>query len=287
MLAAYALLGEPSRLALTLLRRIDPRIDRPHRYLVLSDTHLHSLSHRTYHRIAHAARWATANGATHALLAGDILDDDRESEKVAERLRFALGDMPAVYVSGNHESSRYRRFDVLPRDRTLAPNDVERIARALGSHGIERIDERLAELDGMPVVGIGWRSRRRGTDPAAVERVSGARGAAIVLVHSPDHVPGLPPDRVLLAVCGHTHGGQVRLPVIGAPWVPVRLPLPRLSGYMRPGGVPTYVSRGIGATVPVRLASVPEAILLELTPDQRTSIDATTVMEIRTGPRRR
>jgi len=87
---------------------------------------------------------------------------------------------------------------------------------------------------------------------------------ALVLAHSPDHVRGLPPARVLLALCGHTHGGQVRLPLIGAPWIPVQAPLPRYAGAMSLDGVPTYVSRGIGATIPVRLGAVPEATLIEI-----------------------
>jgi uncharacterized protein len=281
LLAAYALLVEPSRLTLTLLRRVDPRVDRPHRFLVLSDAHLHAYSHRTYHRIGRAARWAISHGASHALIAGDILDDDRDAEIVAERLRLELGDLPAVYVSGNHESSRYRRLDVLPRDRPLAPNDVTRIARALGSQGIELIDDRIVELDGLPVLGIGWRRGEIGAPRSVVETLDAARGRAVVLVHSPDHVRGLPPERVLIAACGHTHGGQVRLPLIGAPWVPVRSPLPRLAGAMHLGGVPTYVSRGIGATVPVRLGAVPEAILLEVTPDERASNDGARLVEMR------
>jgi uncharacterized protein len=285
--AAYALFVEPSRLALTLVRRVDPRIDRPHRYLVLSDTHLHALSHRTYHRIAHAARWATANGATHALLAGDLLDDDRESEVVAERLRHALGRLPALYVSGNHESARYHRYSVLPTDRALARNDVARIERAMAAHGIERIDDRIVDVDGVPLLGVGWRGRRIGAGPVAARRLADARGPAIVLAHSPDHVVGLPRARVLIAMCGHTHGGQVRLPFIGAPWVPVRSRLPRVAGAMTLGGIQAYVGRGIGASVPLRLGSVPEAILLELTPADRVSIAATKVVEIRTRAWRR
>lgn len=263
--------------------RIDPRVVRPRRFLVLSDTHLHALSHRTFRRIAHAARWAAANGATHALLAGDILDDDRQVEVVAERLRHALGDLPAVYVSGNHESARYHRWSVLPSERGAARNDVARIERVLGACGIERADDRLVDLDGTSLLGVGWRGWRRGPGPLAARRLEDAAAPALVLAHSPDHVVGLPPERVLLALCGHTHGGQVRLPVVGAPWTPVRSRLPRVAGAMSLGGIPTYVSRGIGATIPIRLGSVPEAILLETRSDDRVPIDATRVVSVRTA----
>lgn len=275
LLGLYALAIEPARLARTVVRRVDPRVGRPRRFLVLSDPHLHPWSARTYDRIAEAARWAAAAGATHALVAGDLLEDDGEADLVAARLRRALGGLAALYVSGNHEVRGelwYRRQD----------NDPARIARAMAAHGVERIDDRLVEVDGLPLLGIGWRGWRVGAGRAAAQRLAPADGPALVLAHSPDHVRGLPADRVLLALCGHTHGGQVRLPVVGAPWIPVRAPLPRVAGAMRLGGVPTYVSRGIGATLPVRLGAVPEAILLEVTPGDGASIPDAKLVEIRT-----
>ncbi len=278
LLGLYALAFEPGRLALTLVRRIDPGLDRPRRFLVLSDTHLHPWSRRTFHRIAHAAAWARAAGATHALIAGDLLETDEEVDLIAARLRRALGDLPAVYVTGNHEL----RGDLWWQRHV---NDPVLIGVAMGRHGIERIDGRLVVLDGVPVLGIGWRGWRAGAGRDAAERLAAASRSAIVLAHSPDHVRGLPSESVLLALCGHTHGGQVRVPVIGAPWVPVRAPLPRVAGAMTIGGAPAYVSRGIGATIPVRLGAVPEAVLLEIGPGDPVSIEATKVVEI--GPRRR
>lgn len=276
LLAAYALAVEPARLVLARVRVSDPRTDRPRRFLLLSDTHLRPWSHRTYHHIARAARWARARGATHVLLAGDLLEDDREADVIATRLRYTLGDMPALYVSGNHEDRGERWWG------GGRANDRRRIAAAMEARAIERIDERLVALDGLPVLGIRWRGGRAGAGPIAASLLAAARGPALVVAHSPDHVVGLPPERVLLAVCGHTHGGQVRLPLIGAPWVPVRTDLPRLSGAMRLAGLSCYVSRGVGASIPVRLGAVPEAILLELTPSRAAATDATTIVEIPT-----
>lgn len=262
LLGLYAVVIEPARLRRTIVRRVDPRIDRPHRFLVLSDTHLHPWSLRTFDRIRSAAERASAAGATAALIAGDLLEDDEEADLVAARLRRALGALPTFYVSGNHES----RGELWFRPHR---NDRARIGRALAAHGIERIDDRVVDVDGLPLLGIGWRGWRTGAGRANADRLAAAPSPVLVLAHSPDHVAGLPPARVLLALCGHTHGGQLRLPLIGAPWVPVRSRLPRVAGSMRVGGVPVYVSRGIGATVPVRLGAVPEAILLELLPAAR------------------
>lgn len=260
----YALLVEPDRLALSVIRVADPRVASRRRLLLLSDLHLRPWSYRIYHRIARAARWAMAQGADVALIAGDLLEDDREADIVAARLRLELGPLRALYVTGNHEA-----------ERTHAPlyrsNDRERVAAAMERAGIERIDDRAVDLGDLTVVGVGWPGKVVGAPPAVRELVNALPRPAIVMAHSPDHVRGLEPDRVLLAVCGHTHGGQVRLPIIGAPWIPVRAPLPRFAGYMHLDGVRTYVSRGIGATVPVRLGSVPEATLVDVAPLRPTN----------------
>ncbi|MBI2324386.1 MAG: metallophosphoesterase family protein [Chloroflexi bacterium] len=280
LLGLYALLVEPSRLALTLVRRIDPSIERPRRFLLLSDTHLHPWSRHTFHRIARASAWARATGATHVLIAGDVLETDEEADAVAARLRHALGDLPAVYVSGNHEVKGDLWWQ---RHR----NDPRRIGDAMGRHGIERLDERVVELDGVPVVGIGWRGWRSDPGRETARLLAATDRPALVLAHSPDHIRGLRGDRVLLAVCGHTHGGQVRLPGIGAPWIPVRAPLPRFAGAMVVDGIPAYVTRGIGAMIPLRLGAVPEAVILELGGSGTVSIDATKVVEMRTTSSRR
>jgi len=258
LLTLYATVIEPDRLRLTLVRRATAGSGEPRRFLLLSDLHLRPFSYRTYRRIQRAARWASGLGARHVLIAGDLLEDDREAPVVGRRLRHALGGLDAVYVSGNHEAMRtHQRWPF--RD-----NDPDVVAAGLAGHRIERIDGRVVELEGIPVLGIGWPGRTAGAPASARAVMARLDRPALVLAHSPDHVRGLPPARVLLALCGHTHGGQVRLPLIGAPWIPVQAPLPRYAGAMSLDGVPTYVSRGIGATIPVRLGAVPEATLIEI-----------------------
>lgn len=268
LLGLYAVVIEPARLAFSVVRVPHAGIDRPRRFLLLSDTHLHPWSFRTYEHVARAAAWARAAGATHAILAGDLLESDLEVEAVAARLRHSLGDLPAVYVSGNHEVHGELWWQ---RHR----NDPDRIAAAMAAHGIERIDGQLVELDGIPVVGIGWRGRRIGAGAKAHALLDQARGRAIVVAHSPDHVRGLPRDRVLIALAGHTHGAQVRLPFVPPRWIPVRAPIPRPAGRMSLDGVPAYVSRGIGATVPIRLGAVPEATLVVISPSPSPADAAT------------
>ncbi len=89
----------------------------------------------------------------------------------------------------------------------------------------------------------------------------------IVLAHNPDTADTEFRSRVDLMICGHTHGGQVKIPVIGTPILPVKNKN-YSSGLKRsPGGTPVYISRGIGwAVLPVRFNCYPEISVLELTP---------------------
>jgi predicted MPP superfamily phosphohydrolase len=95
-----------------------------------------------------------------------------------------------------------------------------------------------------------------------------ADGCRIVLAHNPDTVDGAFTNRVDLFICGHTHGGQVRLPFLGALRLPVRNPA-YSSGLCRsPRGVRVFISRGLGwAIYPVRFNCRPEIAVLELVPE--------------------
>lgn len=89
----------------------------------------------------------------------------------------------------------------------------------------------------------------------------------IVISHSPDFVDSLqvPVDLVL---AGHTHGGQVVLPLFGPPKTSSRLPRAYAGGLNDYRGIPLHVSRGVGMErgfdVPVRFLCPPEICVLDL-----------------------
>jgi len=87
----------------------------------------------------------------------------------------------------------------------------------------------------------------------------------LLLVHNPDFTEMLPPGRIDLALCGHTHGGQVRLPLIGAPIVPSCFGQKYVGGLAQAPSTLVYVNRGIGLIFPpVRFNCRPEISLLRL-----------------------
>jgi len=85
----------------------------------------------------------------------------------------------------------------------------------------------------------------------------------ILMAHEPDIFPKIP-DRVSVTLCGHTHGGQVRL--FGyAPVVPSRFGNRYVYGHIVEEGRNLIVSGGLGCSIlPIRFGSPPEIVVLDL-----------------------
>jgi predicted MPP superfamily phosphohydrolase len=102
--------------------------------------------------------------------------------------------------------------------------------------------------------------------PRADLAIDGAEGTRIVLMHSPDALAAIGDRRFDLALCGHTHGGQVVLPW-GVPLFVPGEPLNRTYCQGRfnvgPKNASTLiVSRGVGcSTIPFRAFAAPEVHL--------------------------
>jgi len=93
-------------------------------------------------------------------------------------------------------------------------------------------------------------------------------GFRLAIVHSPDAAPALAQLEYDLIVCGHTHGGQVRVPGIGALVTNSTLPRGMARGLHRLDAAWLHVNAGMGTSpfAPYRFACRPEACLLELVP---------------------
>ncbi len=88
---------------------------------------------------------------------------------------------------------------------------------------------------------------------------------AILLAHNPDYAMGLADPRVGLVLSGHTHGGQIRLPKVGALVTNSKYGQHHVSGLIPFESFQLYVSRGLGTVViPMRLNCPPEISLLKL-----------------------
>jgi hypothetical protein len=99
--------------------------------------------------------------------------------------------------------------------------------------------------------------------PRTVRQVT-SEAPLIVLAHEPDQF-ATAPDRVGLMLSGHTHGGQVRIPGVGAPFVPSRYGQKYVYGQVTEGARQLVVSGGLGCSgLPVRFGVPPEITVIEV-----------------------
>ena len=89
----------------------------------------------------------------------------------------------------------------------------------------------------------------------------------LVLAHNPDAwlEPGM--ERADLVLSGHVHGGQVRLPLLGALHTQgTHLTRRRPAGWFQRGRSQMFVSRGVGESLPLRFGVLPQVALIHLIP---------------------
>ena len=190
------------------------------------------------------------------LLGGDFVSvRARDVERVAPLLAAIPAPLGKFGVLGNHDLRA----------------DASAITAALEHAGVRLVVNRCVSLpEPFPHVSIcGLDDSTRGA-PRADLALDDARGTRIVLMHSPETLEEIGDRHFDLALCGHTHGGQVALPW-GTPVVMPGSPLNRRYsqgrhdvGAERPRTL--LVSRGIGCSgLPVRLFAAPEVHLCLIT----------------------
>ena len=141
---------------------------------------------------------------------------------------------------------------------------VGAINEALTGNGIRSLDDEAATVnrDGREIQVIGINRfaafRSKITPTLEPDRPN------IVLSHSPDVVDVLDDSPIDLALTGHTHGGQVNLPIVTKSVLPLRHK-ELVAGMYIFGRLRLYVNRGIGClTLPLRLNARPEITLFRL-----------------------
>jgi predicted MPP superfamily phosphohydrolase len=117
------------------------------------------------------------------------------------------------------------------------------------------------EIKGEPLDLIGIRFWTRRTAHVA-QVAKGAGPNSILLAHDPRRLPQAAELNLPLVLSGHTHGGQVVLPALGAL---AKSNFPVLAGFTQQGNTSLFVSRGVGTVyVPVRMNCPPDVAVLTL-----------------------
>ena len=156
-------------------------------------------------------------------------------------------------------------------------DDLDDIARLARGTGVRVLADEIVRtrVRGRPVTVAGSRLAWRGAGAQRVIRRlaegPGEGDVRLVVAHRPDAAisPAAGP-RIDLVVAGHTHGGQIQLPLLGPPLVASEVPREVGAGglHRMPDGPMVYVSRGVGVehgqAPRMRMLAPPEVSVLEV-----------------------
>jgi predicted MPP superfamily phosphohydrolase len=261
----WGMLVEPHRLALTTLTVVSPHLPAgapPIRLLHLSDLHLERLTRRE----ARLLDLIAVARPDLIVITGDYLNLSYTSDPEAiAQVRSLLAKIDApfgVYATLGSP-----------------PVDLPEVARGHFAHSpIRLLTHDVVELD----LGSGRRLTLLGMDcshdmdfdrhrfETLFEQTDGQPGTRVFLYHSPELMPVVKNDDINLYLCGHTHGGQVRIPGYGAIITSASTGKRYEMGRYDENGTTLYVSRGIGmegmSAPRMRLFCPPEITLVEIRP---------------------
>ena len=259
--AAYALLVEPRRLR---VRRIELRLDRwpsvydGFRLALISDLHA-GTPHVGVEQVGRIAQLVDREGPDLVALLGDYVDGQaafaervrpRDVAAALARIRAPLGQVAVLGNHDWHEGGELIRASLRDAGITVLENQAVRLRSArvpLWVAGLADPSERLADV------------------PGALADVP-EQAALIVLSHDPDLFPGVP-RTAALTVSGHTHGGQVDVPLVRKKVIPSLFGDRYRAGHVEEDGRHLFVTRGVGTSrLPLRFRAPPEVVVLTLRP---------------------
>ncbi len=202
--------------------------------------------------IEEAVRLISSEQPDLIVLGGDYVTsfDTRYAEPVADLLAPLSAPDGVFAILGNHDDDRI-------------------VPAALAARGFEVLADARTRVtirgESLHVAGIRFWTRKLG-EIAAV--LGDAAGSILLLAHDPRRLVEAARLDVPLVLSGHTHGGQVVLPLVGAV-APRGGRFGILAGTARREGTTMFVSRGVGTVyVPLRLNCPPEVAILTLVPEE-------------------
>lgn len=235
-----------------------PEGARPVRVVLLSDLHVAGPD-MPPSRLARIVGQVNALRPDIVLIAGDLVSDKRVATHIysmaeavaplaALRARYA-----SVAVLGNHDHWR----------------DAGEARRALRDAGVILLENGAVPVGPLAIGGLDDDFTDRADLPATLAAMRRLPGARILISHSPDPFPDVPGD-IGLMLAGHTHCGQIRLPIVGAPATMSEHGQRYACGVIRENGRILIVTAGLGTSgLPLRLGAIPDLWLVRIGPARR------------------
>jgi hypothetical protein len=188
-------------------------------------------------------------------ITGDFIDSRNTNTDISLNLAQQLvGIAPVFYVTGNHEYA-------VDGEKLYSFQDE------LASVGVRIMyDENIALDGGITIIGLDELSLNDDTLNEIIKK-SSEDDLRILLAHEPQYFQKYVDIGVDIALCGHAHGGQIRIPFTNIGLVaPNQGFFPKYtSGQYISGSTTMFVSRGIGNSIlPLRIFNCPEIVELEI-----------------------
>jgi hypothetical protein len=220
--------------------------------LLLSDLHFHGTPSRAFFERVMGeieTRWPVPDLVC---LAGDFVDTDHHVKWIGPLLGRLAAREAKLAILGNHDQHHH----------------PDRIRAELAAAGYRVLSNPTAgphviHIRGLPCALIGHEGPWFRPDPVLADLLEGT--FRLCLSHTPDHFYWGRANHIDLMLCGHVHGGQIRLPLIGSIFVPSMYGRRFDTGVFASGGTAMVVGRGLSGKEPLRFRCRPQVIRLTLT----------------------
>jgi predicted MPP superfamily phosphohydrolase len=221
--------------------------------LLISDIHVAGPD-MSPQRLSRTVRQVNAQKPDAVLIAGDVVSDKQLASK-----RYSLAEAIAPL---RDLKSRFGTFAV------LGNHDHWRNAAATHSalrrFGIKVLDNSAARAGPLVIGGLDDAFTKHDDLGATLHAMADLGGEPILLSHSPDPFPRVPAG-VKLMLAGHTHCGQIRLPLVGAISYMSDYGDKYACGVVIETGKTLIVGAGLGTSIlPLRLGAVPDMWVITL-----------------------
>ncbi len=210
------------------------------------------------------------------VVTGDFLAEPEAVEIAVAAVGANRGRLASWFVLGSNDyfAPRFvnpllylvRRRGARPRRaRRGRPRELVAALQADGWRDLTNVREEI-DLEGLAVELLGLDDAHISKHDLRLAPRRAPERFGFAVMHSPDSAPEVVACGYPLVVAGHTHGGQVRLPLVGALVTNSHLPRRVVSGLLRLGDGLVHVSPGLGTSkfAPFRFLCPPEATMLEL-----------------------
>lgn len=198
------------------------------------------------------------------VITGDLVDRQDSPVYLTNKFIKSFEDIAPIYfTTGNHDNGIIQREDFI---------------QALEAHNVKILDDEIEFINrknkSIALIGLSNMTDNTEERTKVSDKITTILTKThidndtftILLYHKPDAFPAFVTTSIDLALCGHAHGGQIRVPFIGGLYAPNQGVLPKYTnGMFQENETTMIVNRGIGnSRFPFRINNHPEISIVTL-----------------------